>query len=483
MNYRAIAHYVGNLLKAEAVLMLPSLIISMFEREFTVSFAFLKAIGVTLLLAAAQYPIKRGERNITTRDGFVLVALCWITLSAVGALPFWFSGRVSSFIDCLFESVSGFTTTGASVVPDAGLLGMGLLFWRALTQWVGGMGILLLLLAVFSTATGEHTINVMRAELPGPSKGKVVPSLRRSAKIIYFIYAGLTTAQLLFYLFGGMSLFDSVCHAMTSAGTGGFSVWQDSIGHYNSVYIEAVTTVFTFLFGVNFNIFYFIIIREFAAIRRNDELIAYLGITLASVALVCLNVYGSVFATFGEALRRSSFYVVTAVTTTGYMAGATENWPRFSQMILLCLMFIGACGGSTGGGLKVSRVVIAVKDVRRILFRMSHPRTVEAIEMNDKALDKQTVHGVSTYIVTYTLLLGASLLLVSIEGHSFITNLAAVAACINNVGVGFGEILPRHDFSEFSALTKAVLMFDMFVGRLEIYPMLLLLAPHTWRKI
>jgi trk system potassium uptake protein TrkH len=390
---------------------------------------------------------------------------------------------VPTLIDSLFESVSGFTTTGASIVPDAGILGKGLLFWRALTQWIGGMGILLLLLAVFSTATGEHTINVMRAEIPGPSKGKVVPSLRRSAKIIYFIYAGLTTAQLFLYLFGGMSLFDSICHAMTSAGTGGFSVWEDSIGHYNSVYIETVTTVFTLLFGINFNIFYLIIIREFAGSRRNDELKAYLGVTAVSVALVCYNVYGSVYATFGEALRRSSFYVVTAVTTTGYMAGVTENWPRFSQMILLCLMFIGACGGSTGGGLKVSRIVIAIKDVKRILFRMSHPRTVEAIEMDGKALDKQTVHGVSTYIVTFTLLLGVSLLLVSLEGHSFITNLAAVAACINNVGIGLGEILPRHDFSEFTNLTKIVLMADMFIGRLEIYPVLLLFAPHTWRKI
>jgi trk system potassium uptake protein TrkH len=323
----------------------------------------------------------------------------------------------------------------------------------------------------------------MRAEIPGPSKGKVVPSLRRSAKIIYFIYAGLTAAQMFFYLFGGMSLFDSICHAMASAGTGGFSVWQDSVGHYNSVYLEAVTTVFTLLFGVNFNIFYMIIIREFAGIRRNDELRAYLGVTLAATALVCFNVYGTVYATFGEALRRSSFYVVTAVTTTGYMAGVTENWPRFSQMILLCLMFIGACGGSTGGGLKVSRIVIAIKDVKRILFRMSHPRTVEAIEMDGKALDKQTVHGVSTYIVTFTLLLGVSLLLVSLEGHSFITSLSAVAACINNVGIGLGEILPRHDFSEFTPLTKIVLMTDMFIGRLEIYPILLLFAPHTWRKI
>lgn len=483
MNYSAIARYAGNVLRVEAILMLPSVLVCMLERDFAGMFAFLKTIAIVVALSLATVPIKRGGKNINTRDGFVLVAVCWVLLSALGALPFWLSGRIPAYIDSLFETISGFTTTGASILPDVLVLGKGLLFWRSLTHWIGGMGILLLLLAVLSTATGEYTINVMRAESPGPSPGKVVPSLRRSAKIVYFIYAGMTALQVLLYLFGGMPLFDSLCHAFASAGTGGFSIWNDSIAHYNSVYIEAVTSIFTILFGVNFNIYYFLIIREFASIRRNDELKAYFGIIAVAVVLISLNVRGAVYPTLSEAFRNASFYVASIITTTGFTTVSMDNWPQFSQMILLGLMFIGACGGSTGGGLKVSRMIIMIKDVKRILFRMSHPRTVEAVEMDGKALDKQIVHGVSTYIVTFTLIFAASLLVVSLDRHRFLTNFSAVTTCISNVGIGLGEISPGHNFSEFSGLTKAVLMFDMLIGRLEIYPILLLLAPHTWRKI
>lgn len=483
MNYRAIAHFVGYVLKAEAVFMLIPLLISRYEREYDIAYGFLFTIAIMMAASLLLDCIKRGNRGVNVKDGFVLVAICWIVLSVFGALPFWFSGEFPSYIDCLFESVSGFTTTGASILTNVESLNKGLIFWRSFTHWIGGMGVLVFLLAFVSMSGSEHTLNVMKAESPGPAPGKLVGNLRQSSKILYGIYLALTITQILLYLAGGMPLFDSLCNAFGTAGTGGFGIKNASIGYYGSVYVDVVTTVFMILFGVNFNIYYFILIRNFRAILKSDELKAYLGIIFASIAVISVNLMGTVYDRAAVSLRFASFQVASIITTTGYATADFNLWPQLSKTVLIILMFIGACGGSTGGGLKVSRVIIIFKEAKRILFRISHPRSVEIVKMDSKAVDKTIVHGVNVYCLTFALVFFVSLLLVSFDNLDFETTFTALASCLNNIGPGMSLVGPNGNFSVFSNFSKIILAIDMLIGRLEIYPILLLFARRTWSKL
>lgn len=483
VNYRAITHYVGRVLQLETAFMLIPLGISIYEKEFDVAAGFGLTIAIMLALGLVPLFVKRGTKNITPKDGFSLVAICWILISAFGALPYMFSGEFPSYIDCFFESVSGFTTTGATVLNDIEALNKGLLFWRSFTHWIGGMGVLVFVLAIAPGITDDNTINVMRAESPGPSPGKLVPNLRKSAKLLYTIYITLTATQVVLYLFGGMPLFDSVCAAFSTSGTGGFMIWNDSMAHYNSVYIEVVATVFMVLCGTNFSLFHFILLRNFKSVLASEELKVYFWIIAISTATVTANLMSILDYSFGEALRQSAFNVAATISTTGYATCDTNVWPMVSKSILFLLMFIGSCAGSTGGGLKVSRIIILFKETRRILFRMSHPRSFEVVKLNGKAVDKTIVHGVSSYFVVFWLICGISIILISIDNYDFATTLTSVICSVNNIGPGFGLVGSTGNYEMFSNFSKIVLCFDMFVGRLEIYPILLLFAPHTWSKL
>lgn len=485
MNFRVIIRYAGHVLLAEAVFMLVPLFISLYEREYVMVRGFGAAVFITAVFALLARFVRRGRQNINAKDGFALVAICWILLSAFGALPLWFSGILPSYADCLFESISAFTTTGASILPEVEWLDRGFLFWRSFMQWIGGMGVLVFLLAVVPNAGGEHTMHVMKAEAPGPAPGKLVPNLRQSAKLMYSIYVGLTAIQVILYLCGGMPVFDSFCHALSTAGTGGFSVRNESLSFYNSTYIEAVTTVFMILFGVNFNIYYLMLAKNFKAVLKSNELKAYFGVYAVAVTIITLNIFSSAYSaisTMDVAFRQASFQVASILTTTGFGITNYHDWPELSRMILMILTFTGACAGSTSGGIKISRIIIIFKEIKRILFRMSHPRSYEVIKMDGKVVDKQIVHGVSTYFITYSFIFWGSLLLLSFNNCDFITAFSSVSACINNVGIGFGRVGPMANYAFFTIFSKIILMFDMLVGRLEIYPMLLLFAPHTWKK-
>ncbi len=483
MNYRAITRYAGHVLRAEALFMLIPMFVSLYLREYNVVKGFIISIAIMVILGYSVELIKRGQRNINAKDGLVLVAICWVLLSFFGALPLWLSGEFPSYLDSLFESVSGFTTTGASILSNVETLSNGLILWRSLTQWIGGMGILVLLLAIVPSATGENTMNVMKAESPGHAPGKLVPNLRKSATILYVMYIGLTFIQIVLYLIGGMPIFDSFCNALATAGTGGFGLWNNSFGHYDSTYLEIVTTIFMILFGVNFNIYYFILIRNFKSVLKSDEFKAYFGIIFASIALITINLFGATYDSVGESIREASFQVASIITTTGFSTVDFNLWPELSKMILLLLMYVGGCAGSTSGGLKVSRIVIMIKEIKRIMFRMSHPRSYDVVKLDGKVVDKTIVHGVSAYFLTFSAIAAVSLLLLSIDNYDFTTTFSAMSACLNNIGPGFNLVGPLGNYGFFSSLSKSVLILDMLIGRLEIYPILILLAPHTWQKL
>jgi len=480
-----IARYVGMVLKMQAVFMLVPMLFSVFDQEYRVARGFLATtvlcIVAFILLDLVKYDV---QKTVYIKDGFVAVAICWIVISFVGAFPYWIGGEIPFFLDALFESTSGFTTTGATILAAVEDMPRGLLFWRSFSQWIGGMGVLVFLLAIVPAISGgERTLSVMKAESPGPAPGKLVPKLRQSSKILYIIYIVLTLLQIIFLLAGGMPAFDSVVNALSTAGTGGFSVRNASVAAYNSAYIEGVFTAFMILFGINFNVFYFLLIKNFSAAYKSEELRAYLGIIAVSVLMITANITGAVYQSLSQSFRHASFSVASIISSTGFAITDYNLWPTFSKSVLLILMFIGACAGSTGCGIKVSRVIMLVREVKRILFRMVHPRSVEVVKLDGKAVDKVVVHAVNAFFVTFMMLFGASFLLVSLDGFDFETTFTAVLAALNNMGLGFGKIGSGGSFSDFSVLSKLVLSFDMLIGRLEIYPILLLISPRTWRKI
>ncbi len=439
MNRRMIFSVVGKIVTAEAGLLILPLATAVLYGENCV-WAILQTILLALVLGQAMVLLSRPQnRVIYAREGFCITALAWIFMSAVGALPFVISGEIPHFIDAFFETVSGFTTTGASILADVESMSKGLLFWRSFTHWVGGMGILVFVTALLPSVS-DRAIHILRAEMPGPIVGKIVPKSKDTAMILYKIYLGMTVAEVLFLLLGGMSLFDSLIHTFGTAGTGGFSSKADSIAAF-SPYCQWVITIFMLLFGINFNLYYLLLIRRFRSVLQSTELWAYLGIVLVGIALVAANVR-DLYSTFAETLRHSSFQVVTIATTTGFATTDFNLWPGFSKGILLLLMFIGSCAGSTAGGLKVSRVVIMVKNVGRQLRQLVYPRSVTAAKFEGKTLDAHTANGVGVYLTVYLLCFVAIFLLLCLEDMSFTTHFSAAAACFNNIGPGFDIVGP-----------------------------------------
>ncbi len=479
MNYRIVLYMVGRILQIEGALLLLPLAVSLIYGE-----ACWQAFLMTALLSLAvgftvTHIFKKNDQMIFAREGFAIVSLAWIVLSLVGALPFYISREIPSFADAFFETVSGFTTTGASILQDVEVMSKGLLFWRSFTHWVGGMGVLVFVMAIFPQESGR-SIHIMRAEMPGPIVGKIVPKIRDTAKILYLIYVVMTAIEVVFLLFGGMSLFESVVHSLGTAGTGGFSVKSNGIASY-SPYIQWVITIFMLLFGINFNLYYLMLIKRFSAAFKSSELWCYLGIVLAAVTAVSFNIY-PLYQNVSDVIRASSFQVASIITTTGYSTVDFALWPSLSKMILIVLMFIGGCAGSTAGGIKVSRVLLGFKSVVKDLKKMIHPRSVGTVRYEGRALDQATSNGIASYFTVYFLLFFVLLILISFEPYDFETLFSALAACFNNVGPGLSLVGPSSNFGFFSTFTKYLLSFAMLFGRLEIYPMLLALTPSFWKK-
>lgn len=479
MNKRMILSILGMILLIEAAFMLPSLLVALIYGEASGRFFLYTivaaALGGWVLRLIARPKIK----TIFAKDGLITVALCWIVMSLVGALPFTLSGEIPSYLDAVFEMVSGFTTTGSSILPNVEELSRCMLFWRSLSHWLGGMGVLVFMLALFNLEGGQ-AIHLLRAESPGPTVSKMVPRMVDSTKILYGIYLALTAIQVLFYLAGGMPLFDSLCHTFGTAGTGGFSVKAASMGAYDA-YAQTVTTVFMILFGVNFSIYFFLLRRKFDLIYKNTELRWYLIIIFSSIGLITVNVL-PLFPSFREALHHSAFSVASIITTTGYCTADFNLWPEFSRVILVLLMLVGACAGSTGGGLKVSRAVILIRAAGMELGRLVHPRTVKVLQLDGKTVSRDTIQAVSSYFMLYVLLTVVSILLVSLDNFDASTTVTAVLATFNNIGPGLNMVGPVGNFAGFSPLSKIVLCLDMLLGRLELYPMLILMLPGSWRK-
>ena len=469
----------GMLLTVEACLLLLPLAVALYYRE-RCFYAILITIGISALLGGgAMLWGRNASKTIYSREGFVITALSWFLLSAVGALPFRISGEIPSYVDAFFETVSGFTTTGASILNDVEAMSRGLLFWRSFTHWVGGMGVLVFLMAMTKNIS-DRSIHIMRAEMPGPIVDKITPRTRDTAKIFYAIYIALTFVEVALLLCGGMPLYEALVHAFGTAGTGGFGILRDSIASY-SPYLQWVIGVFMLIFGVNFNLYYLILIKRFKSVLKSGELWTYLGFAAASTGLIAFNIR-SFYPSVSEAIRTAFFQVSSIMTTTGYATADFDTWPTLSKTTLLLLMFIGACAGSTGGGIKVSRVMIYVKSIHRELRKLLRPRAVNVIRLEGKMVDENVVRGQNAYLAVYALSFCLFFFLLSFDRFDVETNLSAAAACFNNIGPGFAAVGPTHSYAGYSAISKLVLSAAMLMGRLEIFPILLMITPSTWRN-
>jgi len=480
MNYRMIVSLLGKIMLIGAGILTAPLAVSVIYNDGQV-LPFLYTIAIFLVLGIVGVMIKPTKKDIYAREGMILVSLTWVLFSIVGGLPFYFSEQIPDIIDCIFETASGFTTTGSTILTDVEAMSKSLLFWRSLTHWIGGMGVLVFVTAIF-TDKNARTTHIMRAEMPGPKIGKLVAKWQFSLRILYAIYIGLTVVEFILLLFGGMSVFDSLVHTFGTAGTGGFGVKNASIGYYDSAYIDYVIGIFMILFGVNFNVYYLIIIRQFALVKKNSELKTYLAIILMATLIIMLNIMPIYHSPF-EALRYSFFQVSSVITTTGYATADFCLWPQLSQVILVMLMFIGSCAGSTGGGIKVIRVSIICRYAINEIRRAFSPRRVLTVKNDGKPLDAVTVNSVLGYVMVYIVITCISILFVSIDNFDLATTTTSVFATLNNIGPGLGMIGPTGNFSEFSILSKLVLTFDMLAGRLELFAMLALFSPGAWRKI
>ena len=483
MNFKMMGRFLAQILFIEGILMLPPLGISLYCGDALAVRGFLVAIAVALFLSGILHLLCKGAPSaFYAREGLVCVGLCWVVLSAVGCLPFYVSREIPSYVDGFFEIVSGFTTTGASIVPAVEDLSKGILYWRSFSHWVGGMGVLVFLLA-FTGGKGQgFTMHLLRAESPGPDVGKLVPQMRKTAAILYILYIVLTVLDVIFLMLGDMPLFEALCHAFGTAGTGGFGVKNDSFSSY-SPYLQNVTTLFMFLFGVNFSCYYLLLLRQFRSVFRDEELRTYGCIVLGCIVLITLNLWNSGFyGTLEETIRHAAFQVSSIVTTTGYATTDFDLWPSFSKTILLCLMVVGASAGSTGGGLKVGRMMLLVKGLRRNIRRMLNPRKVEVVRNNGRAVDETVLDNTNAYLAAYVLIVFGVFALISLDGFSTGTNFSAVLACFNNIGPGLEAVGPTCNFSAYSDLSKLVLSWAMLAGRLEIFPMLVLFSRNTWRR-
>lgn len=483
MNVKNISRTVGLILLITGIFQLFPLLIAVIDHEPRNILAYIESLCLILLVGSALLLFSRGgNRMFSAQEGFAATGLSWIFMSAFGALPFFLSGQIPSYVDAFFEMVSGFTTTGASILTDVEALSRCNLFWRSFSHWLGGMGVLVFLLAVVPGArkNGGTGIYLMRAESPGPSVDKLTPHLRQTAMILYGIYILLTALCIVCLLLGGMPVFDSFCIAFGTAGTGGFAIKNSSMGGY-SYFLQTVVTVFMFLFGVNFSLYYMLLLRKFKAVFKNEELRLYFGIAASSIILIAINI-SRMYNTVYESVHHAAFQVVSIMTTTGYGTVDFEQWPAFSKAILLSLMFIGASAGSTGGGLKVSRVLLLMKSIRRTIRKALHPRRVQPVYMDGRAVSEEVCDNVNAYLAIYCVILVLSFAIISVDGFSIGTNFSAVASCFNNIGPGFELVGATQNFSIYSDLSKIILSLDMLLGRLEIFPLLLLLSPDTWSR-
>lgn len=479
MNYRMIAYSIGRILMAVAATMIIPFLLSLFYNEGIFA-AYLIPIIISLAIELAVSVRAPKNKSVYTREGMVIVALGWILISVIGALPFYISREIPLFIDCFFETVSGFTTTGSTILTDVESMSKSLLFWRSFTHWLGGMGVLAFSMAIFSSKDTRATY-MIRAEMPGPSVGKIASKWQFSVRILYGIYIAMTVLEIILLLFGGMPLFDSIVHTFGTAGTGGFGIKNSSIGYYNSAYIDYVIGIFMMLFGVNFNVYYLLLIRKFARVGENDELKWYLGIMLGSAVIIAFNIL-PMYNSFGESFRYSFFQVSSIMTTTGYATADFVTWPMLSQIILVLLMIIGACAGSTGGGIKVVRLVVLVKSALHSLRKNASPRSVISVKADGQRVSNEALTAILLYFVVYMLFAGVSILIVSLDNMDFATIVTSVIATLNNIGPGLGAIGPTGNFADFSVLSKIMLSVCMLVGRLELYPILVLFLPYMWKK-
>ena len=480
MNVKMMGKFLSQIIAIEAVFMLPALGISLYRGETAAVQGFLCSLVLMVLVCGGLYwGCRKAGTIFGAREGLVCVGISWIVLSLLGCLPFVISGAIPHYVDAFFEIVSGFTTTGASILPSVEAVERGLLYWRSFSHWLGGMGVLVFLLAIAPGGKGTgFTMHLLRAESPGPDVGKLVPKMKQTAVILYGIYVVMTIINVIFLLCGGMSLFEAVCTAFGTAGTGGFGVKNDSLASY-SPYLQNVTTVFMLLFGVNFSIYYLILLRQFRSVIRDEELRLYLGLAAVSTALIVWNIR-PLYETMGETLRHAAFQVSTIMTTTGYATTDFDLWPSFSKGILLMLMVVGASAGSTGGGFKCIRVLLLFKILRRNIRQILNPQKVMVVRSNGKVVDEKVLSNTNAYLAAYMIITILSVLVISLDGFGFETNLSAVLACFNNIGPGMATVGPTCNYAAYSSLSKIILSLDMLAGRLEIFPILVLLSGSTW---
>lgn len=474
-----IVYIIAKMLGVEgAVLLIPAFVAFLYGESDAIQFLIVSAVlGAIFFIFGRKRP---ENKVIYAKEGLVIVGLAWILWSLFGALPFVLTGSIPSYVDAFFETVSGFTTTGSTILTDIEALPKGVAFWRSLTHWIGGMGVLVFVM-MLTSLDDEHSMHLMRAEVPGPEADKLVPKARATARILYLMYFVLTAAEVVFLMFGGMSFYDALLHSFSTAGTGGFSNRNASVAYYDIAYIDGVITVFMILFGVNFNLYFLIRLKNWKDALKNEELHAYLGIIAGAVAIVTVNILG-IYGNIVHAFRYASFQVASVITTTGFCTADFNLWPELSKVVLLGIMVIGACAGSTGGGIKVSRFLILVKSIKQEVRRMLHPKAVTIVKINGKRVGNDTIRSVYIYFISYILVMMVSILLVSINNFDFATTFSSVLTTLNNVGPGISMVGPVENFHMFSPLSKLVFCMDMLLGRLEIFPYLLLMSPELWRR-
>ena len=481
MNYKMMGRFIAQILSIEGAFMIPALIIGLYNTESGAVRGFLYTLALIAVLSTLLFLLcRKAPSAFYAKEGLVCVGASWVVLSIIGALPFYISREIPAFIDAFFEMVSGFTTTGSSILPSVEALSRSLLYWRSFSHWLGGMGVLVFLLAFTGEQGKGFTMHLLRAESPGPSVGKLVPKMRKTASILYLLYIALTVINIIFLLLGKMPLFDAVCTAFGTAGTGGFGIKNDSMAGY-SPYLQNVTTVFMALFGINFSCYYLLLLGQVRSVFKDEELRLYLGIIFGSTLLIVLNLRGF-YDTLGETIRHAAFTVSTIITTTGFATTDFDLWPAFSKAIVMLLMIVGACAGSTGGGLKVARLLLLTKSLRRNIGQVLKPRKVQLVRNNGAIVDEKILDNANAYLAAYVVILFLSFLLVSLDNFSVGTNFTAVLACFNNIGPGLEAVGPTCNFSAYSNLSKMILCFDMLAGRLEIFPMLVLFSRTTWRR-
>ena len=481
MNYRMMGRFLAQVLAIEGVLMIPAMAISLFDGDGMAVRGFLCSILMAAIIAAFLWrTCREAPSAFYAKEGLVCVGVCWIVLSLVGCLPFWISKEIPRFIDAFFEIVSGFTTTGSSILTNVEGLTRGILFWRSFSHWIGGMGVLVFMLAFTGGKEQGYTMHLLRAESPGPAVGKLVPRMRKTAAILYILYVVMTVVNFLFLLAGDMPVFDAACTALGTAGTGGFGIKNDSMASY-SPYIQNVTTIFMALFGINFSCYYLLLMRQWRSVFRDEELRLYILILLGATALITINLKGF-YPTLEETIRHAAFQVSTIMTTTGFATTDFDLWPAFSKSILMALMVTGACAGSTCGGLKLARFLLLLKSLGRNIRQTVKPRKVMVVRNNDQVVDEKILRNADAYLAAYVIIIVVSFMVVCLDNFSVGTNFTAVLACFNNIGPGLEAVGPTCNFSAYSDLSKLVLCFDMLAGRLEIFPILALLSPAVWKN-